>query len=216
MMIDWKEVDWLTERRLIDWLKRGWLIDWKEVDWLTEKRLIDWLKRGWLIDWKEVDWLTERRLIDWLKRGWLIDWKEVDWLTEKRLIDWKEVDWLTEKRLIDWLKGGWLIDMRQNRFPPITIDKKQLNLTFWALLFYLKGPVRRAFFSRWQPGRFCHVTRAVWPLINRCSFVAAKPPVWHGKSGLAASVQDLPLLRVQLALPTAAVTPPKKRSSDIA
>ena len=57
------------------------------------------------------------------------------------------------------------------------------------------GPVRRAFFSRWRPGRFCHVTRAVWPLIKRCSFVAAKPLVWHGKSGLAASVQDLPLLR---------------------
>ena len=41
----------------------------------------------------------------------------------------------------------------------------------------IKGPVRRAFFSRWRLGRFCHVTRAVWPLINRCSFVEAKPLV---------------------------------------
>ena len=57
------------------------------------------------------------------------------------------------------------------------------------------GPVRRAFFSRWRPGRFCHVTREAWQLINHCSFVAAKPLVWHGKSGLAASLQNLPLLQ---------------------
>ena len=38
-----------------------------------------------------------------------------------------------------------------------------------------------------RPGRFYHVTRAGYPLLNCRGSIAANPIVWHDKSGLAAS-----------------------------